>query len=124
RRYLQRATTQSQPGCGPAVNGIDHLEVNAMETWLPVIIQIVAGLIGGNLAGSANKKGGLGGLLGSLVGAVGGLGGGQLLGALGVGGSSSTDLMSIISDVVGGGAGGAILAGVVSMLKGGSAKKA
>lgn len=91
-----------------------------METWLPIIIQVVAGLIGGNLAGSGMKKGSLGTTLSTIIGGVGGLGGGQLLGALGVGGSSSTDLMSIISDVVGGGAGGAILTGVASLLKGGA----
>lgn len=93
-----------------------------METWLPIIIQVVAGLIGGNLAGSANKRGGgLGATLNTLLGALGGLGGGQLLGVLGVGGGqSSTDLMPIIANVVGGGAGGAILTAIAGMFKGGA----
>ena len=31
-----------------------------METWLPIVIQLVSGLIGGNLAGSGLKDKSLG----------------------------------------------------------------
>ncbi|MFO7547110.1 MAG: hypothetical protein R6W77_16580 [Trueperaceae bacterium] len=94
-----------------------------METWLPVIIQLVAGALGGNLVGSATKSKGLGGAGNTIAGALGGLGGGQLLAALGLGSAGSAlDLTSIISHVVGGGVGGAILAGIVGMLTGGAKK--
>lgn len=91
-----------------------------MGTWLPIVIQVVAGFIGGNLAGSGAKKGSLGPLVSTLLGGLGGLGGGQLLEVVGFGGGSSTDLMSIISDVLGGGLGGALVTGVATMFMGGA----
>lgn len=95
-----------------------------METWLPIIIQLVAGAIGGNLAGSSMKGRSLGGTGNAVAGALGGLGGGQLLGLLGVaGGAGGLDVGSIVSDVVGGGAGGAIVTALVGMLRGAGADK-
>jgi uncharacterized membrane protein YeaQ/YmgE (transglycosylase-associated protein family) len=52
------------------------------ETLINLIIQIVAGALGGNGAGSAVKDLSLGPLGNTIVGAIGGLGGGQLLSAL------------------------------------------
>jgi uncharacterized membrane protein YeaQ/YmgE (transglycosylase-associated protein family) len=45
-----------------------------------VIAQLIAGAVGGNVAGLANKARSLGPLLNTILGALGGLGGGQLAG--------------------------------------------
>jgi len=96
-----------------------------MDTWLPIVFQIVAGAIGGNLVGPALGKRSPGTTLNTLAGAIGGLGGGQLLGVLGVaGGFGGLDLGSILSDVLGGAAGGAILTGIVGAFRGGAPKAA
>ena len=55
-----------------------------MEGILPLIIQLVSGAVGGNLAGALMKKFSLGTLLNSVVGILGGGIGGQLLGMLGL----------------------------------------
>ena len=89
-----------------------------METWLPIILQLVAGAVGINLAGSGAKKS-LGTTLTTVLGALGGLGGGQLLGMLGVGAGSATGIASIATDVLGGGASGAIVGVVAGLLGGG-----
>lgn len=89
-----------------------------MQTWVPILIQLVVGAIGGNLVGSSMKGRSLGAAGNMLAGAVGGLGGGQLLGALGIaGGAGGLDFGSILSDILGGGAGGAILTGIIGMLR-------
>lgn len=54
---------------------------------MELIIQLIAGVLGGNAAGGAMKNLSLGPALNSIVGLVGGLGGGQLLTMLGVGGA-------------------------------------
>lgn len=88
-----------------------------METWLPIIIQIVSGIIGGNAAGAGMKGKSLGGSGNTIAGALGGLGLGQLLPMLGLGdGATATDLSSILTDVLGGGAGGAIVTAIAGML--------
>ncbi len=92
-----------------------------METWLPIVIQLVAGLLGGNLAGSGLKEKSLGSTGNSIAGALGGLGLGQLLPLLGLGGGgSATDIGSLLTSVLGGGGGGAILTALAgTLLKGG-----
>ncbi|MFA5551456.1 MAG: hypothetical protein WDA03_07540 [Trueperaceae bacterium] len=88
-----------------------------METWLPIVLQLVSGLIGGNLAGSGLKDKSLGSTGNSIAGALGGLGLGQLLPLLGLGdGGTATDMTSILTSVLGGGGGGAILTAVAGML--------
>jgi uncharacterized membrane protein YeaQ/YmgE (transglycosylase-associated protein family) len=51
-------------------------------TIINLIIQLIAGAVGGNAAGAASKDISLGTLGNTIAGAVGGVGGGQLLGAL------------------------------------------
>lgn len=48
-----------------------------MEGLLPIIVQAIAGLVGGNIAGLINKARSLGPLLNSVLGAVGGVAGAQ-----------------------------------------------
>jgi len=95
-----------------------------MEALLPLIIQLVAGLIGGNAAGSALKEKSLGTTGNSIAGGIGGIVLGQILQAImggGVGDAgaamSGMDLGKIVTDIVGGGAGGAILTAIVGMIK-------
>jgi hypothetical protein len=85
-----------------------------------LIIQAVAGLAGGNAAGKTMPNFDLGALGNTIAGAIGGVGGGQLLQALipaltAAGGN--LDIGAIIGQLVGGGAGGAILTVVVAVLK-------
>ncbi len=88
-----------------------------MESLLPLIIQLVSGAVGGNLAGGILKKFSLGTLWNSVVGILGGGIGGQLLGMLGMGVSGGMDLTGILSSVAAGGAGGGVLLGIVGMIK-------
>ncbi len=91
-----------------------------------LIIQLVAGAVGGNVAGKANTKFDMGGAGNSIVGAIGGVVLGQIVERL-TGGAITADqaaaatqgmdIARIISSLVGGGAGGAILSAVVGMLK-------
>lgn len=83
-----------------------------------LIVQLVSGAVGGNIAGAVLKQFSLGTLLNSVVGIVGGGLGGQILSMLlGVGGGGGLDIGSIISQVAGGGVGGAILMVIVGIIK-------
>jgi uncharacterized membrane protein YeaQ/YmgE (transglycosylase-associated protein family) len=90
----------------------------------PLLIQLISGAVGGNLAGSLMKKFNLGTLWNSVAGIVGGGLGGQILGWLGVvtSGSGSLDLGSILADILGGGVGGGILLAIVGAIKKAMAK--
>ncbi len=90
-----------------------------MEEYLPLIIQLVSGAVGGNIAGSLLKNSSLGTLWNSVVGILGGGLGGQLLGLLGLGAeaSSATDLAGILGSVAGGGVGGGVLLTIVGLIK-------
>lgn len=85
---------------------------------------MVAGAVGGNVAGSLMKNMSLGTLWNSVAGIRGGGLGGQVLGMLGMGaasagaGDGSLDLMSIASSVLAGGIGGGAGLGVVGLIKG------
>jgi uncharacterized membrane protein YeaQ/YmgE (transglycosylase-associated protein family) len=84
-----------------------------------LIIQLVCGAIGGNVAGAVLKNFNLGTLWNSVAGIVGGGIGGQVLSsvmAIAEGGGG-LDVSSIISNVAGGGIGGAILLVVVGIVR-------
>jgi uncharacterized membrane protein YeaQ/YmgE (transglycosylase-associated protein family) len=92
--------------------------------WMSLIISLISGAVGGNVAGKALKDFDMGTLWNSVAGIVGGGIGGQLITALGIDpGAATTELSgsgtigSIVSQVGGGGVGGAILLVVVSYLK-------
>lgn len=86
---------------------------------MTLIIQIVAGLIGGNAAGKGMKNLSLGTAGNSVVGAVGGLASSFLASALGLGpeAAASLDIAGIIQTVVAGGAGGAVLTAILGVVK-------
>ncbi len=90
-------------------------------TLLNLIIQIVAGALGGNGAGAGMKDMSLGPLGNSIVGAIGGLGGGQLLmaliPALASAAGSGVNVEALIGQAVGGGVAGAILTAIVGFIK-------
>jgi uncharacterized membrane protein YeaQ/YmgE (transglycosylase-associated protein family) len=100
-----------------------------MEGIIGFIIQIIAGAVGGNVAGAAAKNYSLGTAGNSIAGAVGGLILGQILSALGIGepgmvtadGATPTaggmDVGALVSQVLGGGVGGAVLTLIGGVVK-------
>ena len=89
-----------------------------MESILPVIVQLVSGAVGGNVAGAAMKDKSLGILGNTIAGIAGGGIGGQLLDILGIvvetGGS---DLSTMTGSAGAGGAGGAALLIIVAFVR-------
>ncbi len=74
-----------------------------MESLLPLILQLVAGAVGGNVGGAALKNSSLGNLGNTIAGAVGGVGGGSLLGPLlGMTATGGFDIGNIAASAVGG----------------------
>jgi len=95
-----------------------------MEGLLPLIIQLVSGAIGGNVAGSLMEKYSLGTLWNSIAGIIGGGLGGQLLGLLGIAtGSGGMDIAGIIGSIAGGGVGGGVLLAIIGVIKNMISKK-
>ncbi len=99
-----------------------------MEQYLPIIIALLSGAAGGNIAGKLLKSG-MGTMGRSVTGIVGGAGLGLVMQMLGGGGasvadaaatatSSGLDVMSIVKNVVGGGVGGGILTAILGMVTG------
>ncbi|MBN1380147.1 MAG: hypothetical protein JXA41_00565 [Deltaproteobacteria bacterium] len=90
-----------------------------MGNLLALIIQLVCGAVGGNIAGSLLKNSSLGTIGNSIAGIVGGGLGGQLLGLLGVGasGGGGLDIASIIGSILGGGVGGGVLMAIIGIIK-------
>jgi hypothetical protein len=94
-----------------------------------LIIQLISGAVGGNIAGALLKKFDLGALGNSLAGILGGGLGGQLLGLLGLGGTAGAggagglDIGAILSSVAGGGVGGGVLMAIIGCVRNMLAKK-
>jgi uncharacterized membrane protein YeaQ/YmgE (transglycosylase-associated protein family) len=90
-----------------------------MQNTVNLIIQLICGALGGNLAGGLFKKLSLGTVLNSILGILGGGLGGQLLNSLGFGdtGGPGTDIWSVIANILGGGIGGGILMVIVGVIK-------
>ncbi len=95
-----------------------------MESLLPIIIDLLSGAVGGNVAGKLLKNFNLGTLWNSVVGIIGGGIGGQILSALGIlaAGDGGMDLGSIIGSVAGSGVGGGVLMLIVGYIKKAMAK--
>ena len=87
---------------------------------LSLIIQLVSGAIGGNVAGKLIPSINQGGLINSIGGIVGGGLGGQILGAV-LGGAApeagGADIGGIIGSLAGGGVGGGVVLAVISFVR-------
>ncbi|WP_435257720.1 hypothetical protein ACSBLW_16665 [Thioclava sp. FR2] len=91
---------------------------------MELIIQLIAGAIGGNAAGAVLKNQSMGPLLNSVVGILGGGLGGQILGMLGGAGAADAaaaagglDIASIVSALASGGVGGGALMAIIGAIK-------
>jgi uncharacterized membrane protein YeaQ/YmgE (transglycosylase-associated protein family) len=84
-----------------------------------LIINLVAGAVGGNLAGAAFKNINLGTLGNSIAGVIGGGLGGWLLGytPLAVPPGAAMGIGSIVSAILSGGVGGGVLMAIVGFIK-------
>jgi hypothetical protein len=90
-------------------------------TMINLIIQLIAGAIGGNAAGASMKNLDLGTLGNTIAGALGGAGGGTLLTALlpmlqGAAGTD-IDIAALAGQAVGGGVAGAIVTAIVGLIR-------
>lgn len=74
---------------------------------ISLIIEAISGAVGGNVAGAAMKENSLGTVGNSIAGILGG---------------GSLDMTTILSNIAGGGVGGAILMAVVGIIKNKMAK--
>ena len=92
-----------------------------------LIIQLISGAVGGNIAGAILSKFNLGPVGNSIAGIIGGGIGGHLLTMLTAGGAASAatavaansgmDMSAILSSIGGGGIGGAIVMAIVGLIK-------
>lgn len=96
-----------------------------MDNLVPLLIQLVSGAVGGNVAGALKKDMSLGTVGNSIAGILGGGLGGWLLGLLGIsgGGEGTMDLGNIVGSIAGGGVGGGILMWIVGVIKKAMVKK-
>ena len=89
-------------------------------TLINLIIQLIAGAVGGNAVGAGMKNVDLGMLGNTIAGAIGGAGGGTLLTALLPvlqGAAGNVDIGTALGQAVGGGVAGAILTAIVGVIK-------
>ena len=91
---------------------------------MELIISLISGAVGGNLAGGILKNINLGVIGNSLAGIVGGGLGGQILSMLGAGAvagdptaAGGMDISSIIANVASGGVGGGVMLAIVGIVK-------
>ncbi len=90
---------------------------------MELVIGLLSGAVGGNVAGALLKNINQGTLINSLAGIVGGGLGGQVLSMLGAGGvaaeaaAGGMDLTAILSQVAGGGVGGGVVLAVVGLIR-------
>ena len=90
-------------------------------TVINLIVQLIAGALGGNAAGATMKNFDLGTLGNTIAGALGGAGGGTLLTALlpmlqGAA-AGNVDIGALAGQAVGGGVAGAVVTAIVGLIK-------
>jgi len=106
------AVARSAP---PALSGRRIL----WATIINLIIQLIAGAIGGNAVGAAANNLSLGTGGNTVAGAVGGIAGGSLLTAfipMLAGGTNGVDIGAYVGQLVGGGVSGAIVTAIVGVI--------
>jgi uncharacterized membrane protein YeaQ/YmgE (transglycosylase-associated protein family) len=104
-----------------------RVEGEHMGGIIGLIISLISGAVGGNIAGAVLKDQSLGALGNTIAGLIGGGVGGQILSALGLFGSAAVagagapagglDIGSLIGNIAGSGVGGAILMMIVGFIK-------
>src|SRR5688572_29431799 len=83
-----------------------------------LLVQLLSGADGGNIAGNLLRKFSLGTVGDSVVGILGGGLGGALLTALGAGpGSGGVDVGSVVGSIASGGIGGGVLLAIVGAIR-------
>lgn len=87
-----------------------------MEAYLPLIINLISGAVGGNVAGGVLKNASLGTLGNSIAGILGGGVASQLLPGL-LGAAGTMDLQSILTQVASGGVGGGAAMVILGLIK-------
>lgn len=89
-----------------------------------LVFSLISGAVGGNVAGALMRDYSLGTAGNSIAGVVGGGVGGWVLGALGAAaaGGAGLTLASIVSSILSGGIGGAILMLLIGMVRDASAQ--
>ncbi|KPG73525.1 MULTISPECIES: hypothetical protein [Pseudomonas] len=87
-----------------------------MEMLISLLVKIISGAVGGNIAGMTRQSLGTG--LNTFLGGVGGLVLGQIVAALtGTTNGEALDVAAVGSNIVGGGVGGLVLTWVVGFIK-------
>lgn len=99
-----------------------YLTHKTKSNMVAMIIQLLSGALGGNLAGKMMKDSSLGTLWNSVVGILGGGLGGQLLGMISPELGSAAmdgglDITSILGSVAGGGVGGGVFLAIIGLVK-------
>jgi hypothetical protein len=91
-----------------------------------LVLSLVSGIVGGNVAGAAMQDKSLGAVGNSIAGLLGGGAGSMILQAFGLlsasGAGGGMDLGSLVGNIAGGGVGGALVLLIVSLIKGATAK--
>ena len=82
-----------------------------------LLISLIAGALGGNIAGAVLKKFNLGFVGNSAAGILGGGLGGQLIAATGASAVASSDIGAIISQIASGGVGGGLVMVLVGLIR-------
>ena len=86
---------------------------------MTLVINLISGAVGGNIAGAVMKDKSLGPLLNSVVGVLGGGAGAGILKMLGMAvNEGGLDLQAVMSSVASGGVGGAVLLVITALIKG------
>ena len=90
---------------------------------ISLIVNLISGAIGGNLAASVLRDQSLGTIGNSVAGILGGAIGATILQALGASaGTGGLDIGSLIANIVSGGVGGGILMAIIGLIRGAPAK--